>query len=65
MISELLNNMDSDFIIPTKEDMDKLVKKISNNEKLDFLDILTLKKMTFCRHILNIYRKESNKNECN
>lgn len=56
MISEFFeeNEMfDLDLLIPTDEEIDIIIKKIDNNEKLTFEDNIVLSKLHFCKSILD------------
>lgn len=54
MLEDLINSLTEIYnIIPSKEDVDRLVNNLNNNKNLDFFDLLTLQQLKFCNYILN------------
>lgn len=54
MLEDLINFLTEIYnIIPSKEDVDRLVNNLNNNKKLDFFDLLTLQQLKICNCILN------------
>ena len=53
MIEDVINSLvDVSDIIPTEEEINKIIDKFNNGEELDSYDILVLEKLRFCNYIL-------------
>ena len=55
MIEDVINSLgDVSGIIPTEEEINKIIDKLNNDEELDFYDNLVLQRLRFCYYILKI-----------
>lgn len=54
MIEDVINSLGNitDILIPSEEDINKIIDKVSNNVELDSYDYLVLEKLRFCNYIL-------------
>lgn len=53
MFEDLTNSLyNLSFILPTKEELERLINKLNNNEDLDFYDNLVLDKIRCCNYLL-------------
>lgn len=57
MIEDVINSLgDVSDIIPTEEEINKIIDKLNNDEELDFYDNLVLQRLRFCNYILRLGR---------
>lgn len=57
MIEDAINSLgDVSDIIPTEEEINKIIDKLNNDEELDFYDNLVLQRLRFCDYILRLGR---------
>lgn len=57
MIEDVINSLgDISDIIPTEEEINKIIDKLNNDEELDFYDNLVLQRLRFCDYILRLGR---------
>lgn len=57
MIEDAINFLgDVSDIIPTEEEINKIIDKLNNDEELDFYDNLVLQRLRFCDYILRLGR---------
>lgn len=57
MIEDVINSLgDVSDIIPTEEEINKIIDKLNNDEELDFYDNLVLQRLRFCDYILRLGR---------
>lgn len=57
MIEDVINFLgDVSDIIPTEEEINKIIDKLNNDEELDFYDNLVLQRLRFCDYILRLGR---------
>ena len=55
MIEEMFSSLGNivDDLIPSKEDIGNILKKLDNNEELDSYDLLVLERVRLCNNIIN------------
>lgn len=59
MIEDAINSLgDVSDIIPTEEEINKIIDKLNNDEELDFYDNLVLQRLRFCDYILRLGGKK-------
>lgn len=57
MIEDVINSLgDVSDIIPTEEEINKIIDKLNNDEELDFYDNLVLQRLRFCNYVLRLGR---------
>lgn len=57
MIEDAINSLgDVSDIIPTEEEINKIIDKLNNDEELDFYDNLVFQRLRFCDYILRLGR---------
>lgn len=54
MIEDVINSLGNitDILIPSEEEINKIIDKLNNDEELDSYDFLVLQKLRFCNYIL-------------
>lgn len=54
MFEDVINSLGDvfDILIPSEEEINKIIDKLNNDEELDSYDFLVLQKLRFCNYIL-------------